>query len=290
MEEIYIQTSKYGSTETWYTGKLQDVPKEDTDFKRHKVMSDVQGKITPPQLTLQTRSLIHVTTVERAAEIIKKEIIRGGEKELNHYDKLNLFWFGLSFNPEESTQCMEYERSMSETLRLHPEELDLFSSRPFKESSVYGNVKFTFCFQHFLNQYEDMINCRAQFRILGTFRYKKEMNHTILVHPENMGKRFKDLPKLENEKKVKLLGNRSVIAWKPQSTSCHAGSWEQVTFAFLMEKGGKNKHCELTLDSTCTESYAFCDIAKPTLVNNDDVYDSKTEANAALRRLLKNKY
>ncbi len=285
MEDFYIQSGKFGSKETWYTRTLKDVPKDDTDLRRHQRMHEVRGKLEPQQLTLTTGNLVHVTTVKRAANIIKCKSIKGGEKEFKGVLKsLNLFWCGLCFD-QMSEECREYKRSMARALSLHPEELDLCSSCPFQESSRYGNVKFTFSFDAFLEMYEDMIECSAQFRILGTFRYKREMNHTILVHPEDVSEIFEALPKLENDNKVKLLPHRSGVMWKPQSTSCQADSWEQVTFAFLMEKGERHRKCNLRLDSA-HRNRTVCDIAKPTLANEDYVYESKREAKDALEKLL----
>lgn len=286
MQKVYKHKGKFGCPGTWHTGKFLDVPAEQTDLKRHKSMCKAKSLIKPPQLTLKTRELIHVTSLKRAARIKKSKTIMGGEYELKFYKRLNLFWCGLSFNPK-SNECRQYRRSMARVLKLHPQELDLLSSRPFDKKSQYGNVKFTFSLKKFLKKYENMIKCGAQFRILGTFKYmKREMNHAILVHPETMSERFKELPKLENHNKVELLVNRSMIAWKPQSTSCYAGSWEQVTFAFLLETT-KGKNCALTLESVPQESY--CNVAKPLLVNENEVYESKIGAKKALKRLLKKK-
>ena len=142
----------------------------------------------------------------------------------------------------------------------------------------YGDYYFQYDIKKLCQAYENRFQeDEIEFRILGTFLYKCEVMHAVLVCSEANGAgRFKDYPLLAANEAVVTLDNDRMWTWKPEATASEIrrleGSWqrypmyrrwEHVAFAFhipddidvmtvpdledhLKELAGKQKNCVLS--------------------------------------------
>ena len=111
----------------------------------------------------------------------------------------------------------------------------------------YGNYYFQYDINKLCQAYENLCqDAKIEFRILGTFLYKCEVMHAVLVCSEANGAgRFKDYPLLAANEAVVTRDNEEMWTWKPEATGTEItrleGSWqrypkfrrwEHVAFAF----------------------------------------------------------
>ena len=212
------------------------------------------------------KELAHNTSLDKFLSIVNGGIIRPGEEKPirglykdnpGKEESICLSWWGLSFNKEKTET---YRNEMRSVLRLagidynsEPQKISLLNSGPFSQPSRYGNFRITIPVNKLIKYYEASIG-KCQLRILWTdVFYQCEVNHTILVHPENptLSEVFKDLPLmdeyLESQKEdpVIIKGTEDEWIWCPQSTSVihpepgKFKAWDHVTFAFLIPEGCK---------------------------------------------------
>ena len=150
------------------------------------------------------------------------------------------------------------------------------TSHAFKPNGDrYGDHYFQYGIKELCQAYKNLYqDAEIEFRILGTFLYKCEVMHAVLVCSEANGAgRFKDYPLLAANEAV---NNEGMWTWKPEATGTEIrrleGSWqpypmyrrwEHVAFAFhipdyidvmtvpdledhLKEPDGKQKNCVLS--------------------------------------------
>ena len=234
--------------------------------------------------------LAHDTNGVAGVNILKDEKITGGrEKEFKGVGLYHFSWWGLAFNKNETE---DYKMHITEAInsklgenKVDDQRVELLSSHPFswKVKKRYGPWRFQHRIQRLgrggqetwppwhppgsatgfsvpvddlLKCYEESLKENYQKRILCTEVYKRQVMHTILVHPKSMEREFKDLglPTLEDymEKEPNPVVSRdpddvNKWIWHPQSTSVRHPyyeftfsdnlkwkRWDHLTFAFLI--------------------------------------------------------
>ena len=228
-----------------------------------QVFDEYEG-ITCPSTSLHVKYLSHDTTPDNAAEILEGNGFLANQKEGLGY---NLIWWGTSLDEREvkkySAQMQIYIDELCESGNNWPyvdsrDEDDptreaiysnFMSSPPFRFSSRYGNVRFTYSLDELLNAYQTQY-CGGEdpdCRILGTFVYKQEIMHTIVVCPKSCSK----IPPSDKKSKGIILNERGGFIWKPEITGDKCNyfrsiqrdpyyvclvdrRWEHVTFAFYI--------------------------------------------------------
>ena len=206
-----------------------------------------------------------------AVNILKDEKITGGrEKEFKGVGLYHFSWWGLAFNKNETE---DYKMHMTEAInsklgenKIDDQQVELLSSQPFswKEKKRYGPWRFSVPVDDLLKCYEESLKENYQKRILCTEVYKRQVMHTILVHPKSMEREFKDLglPTLEDymEKEPNPVVSRdpddvNKWIWHPQSTSVRHPyyeftfsdnlkwkRWNHLKFAFLIPTVPQSRH------------------------------------------------
>ena len=118
------------------------------------------------------------------------------------------------------------------------------SSAPFASTSRYGNIVLEYSIDELLRAYSSQF-CDGKepaFRVMGTFAYRQEVMHAILVCPPN--KYRKKFP-LVNEDASVIFQREGVWVWNPETTgdkiirspsSESYRRWEHATFAFRVNE------------------------------------------------------
>ena len=249
-----------------------------------------------PRCHLRVKSLIHATTPEAAANIIREDGLKTTNKKLLKGKRgLYLIWWGISLETKGiekyTEECRTFTRkamrgrdltdqsavdetesdsgsddshgSLEGLIALFKEistvEPDLTvesdiaqrmnsfcSSAPFASTSRYGNIVFEYSIEELLREYSSQF-CDGEdpiFRVMGTFAYKQEVMHAILVSYTGEFKTLKFSP-LSEETSIIYKTDGDWI-WSPEITGDRMiGSpthksyrrWEHATFAFLVPKG-----------------------------------------------------
>ena len=233
-----------------------------------KVYDSKPGHVSPrrfPRCHLRVKSLIHATTPEAAAAIIKSGGMTSTFKGLNDDNVgLRLIWWGIALEKKDIVTYIEKCRTYftngmvrkkdshddSERITKHLEKLKLdesditnrltnfCSSAPFDSTSRYGNIVFEYSIEELLHEYSSQF-CDGKDPILlvmGTFAYKQEVMHAILVSHTRNFEPFEFSP-LSEEARVIYKKDGDWI-WSPETTTHKSyHSWEHATFAFLIPEG-----------------------------------------------------
>ena len=124
------------------------------------------------------------------------------------------------------------------------------SSPPFCITSRYGNVLFEYNIDQLLKAYS-LQYCHNEdpaFLVLGTYAYKQEVMHTIIVCPKNETKLTRFLPYMDKSSSAIYKADDHWV-WRPESTGSSANYyttsyrnieikqkrlWEHAAFAFFV--------------------------------------------------------
>jgi len=209
------------------------------------------------------KELAHFTSPYSAEDIIEREGFRGGEKKINEDaqgdDIIAKFsWWSPLFTEQD---IQEVRRTLGDALRpfLDPglqkdsstltnqfATSDAFKPNPRR----YGSSYFKYNITELLDNYGSDFNGEVQFKILGTFGYKTEVMHAVLVCSEaNASGMFRSYPEMPFGKHDVVhdvvVKNGPQWIWKPQATGTEIvrlnkywqpypmyRRWENVAFAF----------------------------------------------------------
>ena len=253
----------------------KQVPFDNPPVPDSQVFHKYEG-ITCPSTSLHVKYLSHDTTPDNAAKILKGGGFQANKKEGVGY---NLIWWGTSLDESEvekyTAQMQIYSDEVCESGNNWPyvDSRDkhgptregiyrnFMSSPPFKFASRYGNVRFTYSLDELLNAYQTQYcgDEEPDCRILGTFAYKYEIMHTIIVCPKSC-EEFYDLPTCMKSNVIFKDGGGWI--WKPEITGDKCNyfrpiqrnpyyvwladrRWEHVTFAFYIPDDAEDQMLRL---------------------------------------------
>ena len=232
--------------------------------ERLKKLQDAKKQGTSVKIT----ELAHFTNLDAAAQILDDHGFRGGLKKINEGDKhndvkANLSWWIPVFTDAEKNGVRE---QLGEVIKLFTEEKDKIgalknqfaTSDAFQPNPLrYGDCLFQYGINKLCYNYIHSKFIRGarelRYKILGTFGYKKEVMHAVLVCSETDGAgQFAGYPDVSTPEED--INNEAVITrdddgnwyWRPQATGggdilrlqAHLQNypryrrWEQVAFAF----------------------------------------------------------
>ena len=229
--------------------------------------------------------LAHFTEPERANDIIDDGGFRGGMKKINEDERRNvieaeLSWWSPKFSGSEIDHVRDTLRAAIEPFVAAEKDIEevvsqFAKSHAFMPSTTrYGNFYFKYGFDTLCKHYENYRReigkqSSIQFKILGTYVYKLEIMHAVLVC-SNEDKQFLNYPNVtvmaadddgNNEEVVTRDddgNNEEVVTrdddgnwvWKPQATATEIvrlpnflqtfpiyRRWEHVAFAFYTPDG-----------------------------------------------------
>lgn len=215
--------------------------------------------------TMQIRELAHFTNPEAADQIVNDHGFRGGLKKINKDENdddiiVNLSWWSPIFTEDERKNVREH---LGEVIKPFTEEReddlnalknqfatsDAFQANPLR----YGNHLFQYEINELCDHYSQLIDGEPRYKILGTFGYKQEVMHSVLVCSETDGAgQFECYPDVLFP--MEDFYSEAVITrddfdnwyWRPQATGggeilrlqAHSQNypryrrWEHVAFAF----------------------------------------------------------
>ena len=208
-------------------------------------------------------SLSHFTTEENAQAIVSSGGFKGGIKKFNEDEEgnpvsANFSWWSPKFGDDDRTTVQNtLEQAISPFLAGQADMIELqrqfATSRAFLPNpQQYGSSYFQYDINNLCDQYGNLFVGEVQFKILGTFGYKQEVMHAVLVcSQENGAGMFNAYPPVltpeedvDNEAVVTRDTNGNWI-WKPQATATEITRlpdhhisypnfrrWEHVAFAF----------------------------------------------------------
>lgn len=215
--------------------------------------------------SVKVSKLAHFTDPEAAELIVEKSGFRGGLKKINEDDEhnnveANLSWWSPIFSEKVKNNVRKHlEEVITPFTDENNDDLNALkkkfaTSDAFQPNPVrYGGVYFKYGMNKLCQHYRQLIDGEPQYKILGTFGYKQEVMHAVLVCSEADGAgRFKDYPKVlkpeedSNNEAVITRDNDNNWYWRPQATGggeilrlqAHSQNyprfrrWEHVAFAF----------------------------------------------------------
>ncbi|GCB74776.1 hypothetical protein scyTo_0003867 [Scyliorhinus torazame] len=228
-------------------------------------------KIEDPQQSERTcfsiTSVTHVTHCTGVRGILADQCMKfANEKEIGEGLSVRFSWWHAEANQmekeekkeklKETTEAWTRERAGNlpqDVGSLRDSLLEQFISSPaFLKISNYGNFKFTYKLNDLIGEYEKSV-CKGkypEFRVLGTFRYDREVMHTVVVHPPGV-EIFEKCPPLPSEV---ITREGAEWKWRPESTGSEmrvliqggdgswrvsdcdpdSRSWEYLSFAFYL--------------------------------------------------------
>ncbi|XP_078381353.1 uncharacterized protein LOC144664098 [Oculina patagonica] len=221
-------------------------------------------------------NLAHFTTESKADAIIRSGGFRGGMKKIDEDSqgddiKARFSWWSPKFDENDITKVRDTlgeaispflhdERDDQDTLQNQFATSDAFIPNPWR----YGSSYFQYDIDDLCQCYGVHFHGKVQFKILGTFSYKKEVIHAVLACSQTNGAgMFRAYPKvLTPEEDV---DNEAVVTrdddgnwvWKPQATGTEITRldaerlwqtfpmyrrWENVAFAFHIPDEWEDKY------------------------------------------------
>ncbi|KAK3599207.1 hypothetical protein CHS0354_012813 [Potamilus streckersoni] len=251
----FIQSDNWGrSSPPNFVPNNYPYIKDCIEFCGNRYGKDVKNEIRVTEIT-------HGTSCKNMPSIIKDGGFKPNTKYIPGIGYMDLVWFGLKIGETEIDCVKEKYKWSAQTLLkygLSMRTVDSVTSHfastaPFQPMSRYGNFKFTLSIQEVLHKYGMQfcqISCgRPLMRKLGTFAYKMETMHVILVCPPgtyNTGQ----CPLLFGDPIIQPDENLGTWIWRPHSTgdqgvsvtpsgdvSARFKRWEHVVFAFYVPKG-----------------------------------------------------
>ena len=231
---------------------------------------------------LEITNVAHFTNDGAAKQIVKDYGFRGGLKKINldknHDDVFaKLSWWSPVFTDAERNSLRGHLGEVIQPF-TDPEEGDdldalknqFATSDAFQPKAWrYGRHLFRYDLNELCENYSQLINDEPQYKILGTFGYKKEVMHAVLVCSEADGvwqfSDYPDVPDFNNEAVVVTRDDDGNWYWRPQATGgdeilrvqAHWQSypryrrWEHVAFAFHIPDD-EIMVCDSPLDHHCT--------------------------------------
>ena len=231
--------------------------------ERWQKLQDAKNQGWPLQIT----DLVHVTEPENADQIVHDHGFRGGLKKINEEKttnekndvKANLSWWNPIFNEEVKNNLLEHLGEVIKPFtREEDDDLDAlknqFATSPAfqPDPDRYGERFFLYGINELFQHYRQLIDGDPCYKILGTFCYKQEVMHAVLVCSEADGAaKFAGYPDVLSPEED--FNNVAVITrdvngnwfWWPQTTGgtivrlqAHEQDypryrrWEHVAFAF----------------------------------------------------------
>ena len=209
-------------------------------------------------------NLAHFTNKNASEEIVKSGTFRGGKPKKIDQDnngedvEARFSWWSPIFEEKERNNVRVHlgnaiqpflgeEGDRKELILTQFATTDAFKPNP----SRYGQIYFKYGINELCKYYQSQQDSAGdvQYKILGTFRYKQEVMHAVLVCSQADGDgRFKDypvVPEKDEEAVITRNGNGEWV-WKPQATTnqivrlndCSVYPkycrWEHVAFAFYI--------------------------------------------------------
>ena len=247
--------------------KGKHIKSNDRDCRSEKYIYTPDSKLDDlpeqelPKCQFRVRSLIHATTPQAALMILQgcERRFEAKEKDLNSC-KINLLWWGIK---PEAKDINVYEEKAEKCGIVRNGKV--CSTPPFDNiTSRYGNIMFEYSMTDLLEAYSFHFCDRKTpaFRVLGTFAYKQEVMHVVLIcrpdQLEDLPGEIQGLPDCTPEKSV-IYKDGEEWVWIPDTTIEKWSSypwyrrWEHATFAFhlpdgrtldLNAKDGNMKFCE----------------------------------------------
>uniref|UniRef100_UPI00398EEE7B uncharacterized protein n=1 Tax=Pristiophorus japonicus TaxID=55135 RepID=UPI00398EEE7B len=227
--------------------------------------------------SFQPTKLFHVTNYVgfqgiRADRAFKSETA----KTIGTVDACFSWWSFEIDQGEKERERNRYREIIYKNLNMKETLLsEFFNSPAFQDESRYGNFKLTYDIQTLIETYKSSV-CDGQqpeFRVLGTFRYKQEIMHAVVVHPPDVSL-FQDYPAVPNGPESDAVVSVSDQGWKwrPESTGNQLTyrRWDHVSFAFYLppeKQQFKLPDGELPL--------TYCKIGKPDLSGSDPVSEEE---------------
>ena len=217
---------------------------------------------------LPITNLVHFTTEENAQAIVASGGFEGGIKKINKDEEgndvsLKFSWWSPTFDENDRTTVQNtLEQAITPFLADKDDIKELKSQfatsvafLPTHQSlERYGSYYFQYGINKLCEDYGSLFHGEVQFKILGTFGYKQEVMHAVLVcSQENGAGMFKAYPSVltpeqdANNEAVVTRDTNGNWEWKPQATGGtkikrlsdqlnqpydNYRRWEHVAFAF----------------------------------------------------------
>ncbi|XP_056599736.1 uncharacterized protein LOC130417909 [Triplophysa dalaica] len=249
----------------------------------------------------------HITEV---AHVTNKKCIEGILSSCGFLglDEDSLSWWNLKISDEDITAAEErfiesfFPNSSKEEREAQQPFLRQFTTSPlFRESSRYGNFRFTYQLTELMEAYKEQICVDEEpvLRLYQTKLFKQEIEYVILVHSPKVNRWFKDLPELASSPLVAYDGKQ--IIWKAQAicethnfqmakhennvviepmNSFEFYVWDQLSLAFHIESNKILAFPKRSLD----QNPSVCEIDQIDLSNNGS-FPSIAEAKEFLESL-----
>ena len=226
-----------------------------------KRWSDLQ-KAKKQGTKLSITNLVHFTTEENAEAIVASKGFKGGIKKINKDEERKFSWWSPKFYDNDRKKVQNtLEQAITPFLAADKDDIKELLKNQFATSEAflrsqslerYGSYYFQYGINNLCKQYGTLCGGEMQFKILGTFGYKQEVMHAVLVcSQENGAVMFSAYPSVltpaddSNNEAVVTRDDNGNWEWKPQATGGTKikrlpgnlkypkfRRWEHVAFAF----------------------------------------------------------
>ncbi|XP_051883200.1 uncharacterized protein LOC127576654 [Pristis pectinata] len=227
---------------------------------RWKELDHMKYPVVPDHLLLWTKDkdrptfhptrLSHVTTFYGARGIFSSGIFTSEKpKEIGDNVEGDFSWWSFEIDRGEIKRERQRYRDI---IRRRGQSLGTlshcFNSPAFLPGSRYGNFKFTYDIATLMEMYQRSV-CEGQppgVRLLGTFTYKLEVMHAVVVFPPG-GSLFSECPDIPSDPRAVVSKSVRGWTWRPDSTGQTIGPttiyfptfrrWDHVGIAFHLPRG-----------------------------------------------------
>ncbi|XP_055503000.1 uncharacterized protein LOC129704122 [Leucoraja erinacea] len=211
-------------------GRMGYPPKPDYDFLQAKERDRAR---------FQPTRLFHVTTFTGARGIFSSGTFSSqNPKKIGVKVSEYFSWWSFEIaEDEKKRERNKYQKIIEDKPESSVTIHQFFSSPSFQEESRYGNFKFTYDMESLFEMYENSVcgGSRAEFRVLGTYTYKQEVMHVVVVCPSDVAPLFSSCPLVGDDTQAVVFKSDQGWCWRPDSTRYIGkpyGCWDHVSLAF----------------------------------------------------------
>ncbi|XP_078268932.1 uncharacterized protein LOC144600917 [Rhinoraja longicauda] len=189
----------------------------------------------------QPTRLFHVTTFTGAQGIFSSGIFRSNiPKNIGVAESFS--WWSFEIAEDEKARERRNYQEIINTNALPSDKIhQFFNSPPFQEESRHGNFKFTYDVKSLMAMYESSVcgGGKAELRVLGTFTYKQEVMHAVVVCPSDVAPLFNHCPLVASDDQAAVSKSDQGWTWRPDSTRVVYkpwSRWDHVSLAFHLPR------------------------------------------------------
>ncbi|XP_042192979.1 uncharacterized protein LOC121849486 [Callorhinchus milii] len=164
--------------------------------------------------------LFHATNFQGVKDILERQRFYVKSKKIIEKKEMYFSWWSVAIGKDMIIEERERQRNVLSNAGIGVNRLpDQFLNSPaFQDQSRYGNYKFTYDITTLIAEYKNAMcpGNTTEISVLGTFQYKCENMHAVVVHAPGEPT-FEDFPRIQNNSYVVSKTLEGNWIWSPDS-------------------------------------------------------------------------